>query len=36
VTDAGTKVGMVNVNGTTSQVWYHTWHGAFIQAREIP
>lgn len=23
--------GMLSVHGTTGQVWYHTWHGAFIQ-----
>ena len=23
--------GMLSVHGTTGQVWYHTWHGPFIQ-----
>ena len=23
--------GMLSVHGTTGQVWYHTWHGEFIQ-----
>jgi hypothetical protein len=23
--------GMLSVNGSTGQVWYHTWHGEFIQ-----
>jgi len=23
--------GMLSVHGATGQVWYHTWHGAFIQ-----
>lgn len=27
--------GMLSVNGYTGQVWYHTWHGAFIQMREL-
>lgn len=27
----GTKYGMLSVNGSTGQVWYHTWHGNFIQ-----
>jgi hypothetical protein len=27
----GTPYGMLSVNGYTGQVWYHTWHGAFIQ-----
>jgi hypothetical protein len=32
-TTGGTVNGMLSVNATTGQVWYHTWHGAFI-ARE--
>jgi hypothetical protein len=31
----GAKYGMLSVNGTTSQVWYHTWHGGFLQSREL-
>jgi hypothetical protein len=27
----GTPYGMLSINGYTGQVWYHTWHGAFIQ-----
>jgi hypothetical protein len=27
----GKVYGMLSVNGYTGQVWYHTWHGAFIQ-----
>jgi len=23
--------GMLSVHGSTGQVWYHTWHGAFVQ-----
>ena len=30
VDKAGKTVGMLSVNGYTGQVWYHTWHGAFI------
>lgn len=26
----GKIVGMLSVNGYTGQVWYHTWHGAFV------
>lgn len=26
--------GMLSVNATTGQVWYHTWHGEFIQMLE--
>jgi hypothetical protein len=32
---AGNTYGMLSVNGYTGQVWYHTWHGAFIQAVEL-
>ncbi|MEM0202754.1 MAG: hypothetical protein QXR83_02195 [Archaeoglobaceae archaeon] len=27
--------GMLSVNGYTGQVWYHTWHGTFIQEIEL-
>jgi hypothetical protein len=27
----GTTYGMLSVNGYTGQIWFHTWHGAFIQ-----
>ncbi|MFI1164623.1 hypothetical protein ACH4UM_13585 [Streptomyces sp. NPDC020801] len=30
----GHVVGMLSVNATTGEVWYHTWHGRFIQMRE--
>ena len=23
--------GMLSVHGNTGQVWYHTWHGSFVQ-----
>lgn len=29
-------VGMLSVNARTGQVWYHTWHGRFIQMQEHP
>jgi hypothetical protein len=25
---------MLSVRGTTGQVWYHTWHGPFVQMIE--
>jgi len=28
----GQVAGMLSVNGTTGEVWYHTWHGDFVQA----
>lgn len=30
----GEDVGMLSVNGYGGQVWYHTWHGAFVQEQE--
>ena len=26
--------GMLSVNGTTGQVWYHSWHGDFLDMTE--
>jgi len=31
----GLLFGMLSVNGVTGVVWYHSWHGAFVQSREI-
>jgi hypothetical protein len=31
----GANYGMMSVNGYTGQVWYHTWHGAFIQEMDV-
>lgn len=28
------EFGMLSVNGYSGQVWYHTWHGAFIASSE--
>ena len=30
----GAPVGMLSVHASSGQIWYHTWHGAFIQERE--
>ena len=30
----GEIAGMLSVHGSTGQVWYHTWHGAFVQMIE--
>ncbi len=27
--------GMLSVNGSSGQVWFHSWHGNFIQSREL-
>jgi hypothetical protein len=35
VLSAGEGYGMLSVNGYTGQVWYHNWHGTFIQELEI-
>jgi urease beta subunit len=31
----GQITGMLSVNGYSGQVWFHTWHGAFVQARDF-
>ncbi len=31
----GQVKGMLSVNGYTGQVWYHRWHGDFIQMQEL-
>ena len=31
----GKIAGMLSVNGYTGQVWYHSWHGAFVQEIEF-
>lgn len=31
----GKVTGMLSVNGYTGQVWYHTWHGPFIQTKDL-
>ncbi|WP_372594698.1 hypothetical protein [Actinotalea sp.] len=28
--------GMLSVNATTGDVWYHSWHGAFVRMSEEP
>jgi hypothetical protein len=35
VLNAGNQYGMLSVNGYTGQVWYHNWHGTFIQQIEL-
>jgi hypothetical protein len=34
VTKDGKVSGMLSVNATTGQVWYHWWHGAFVGMSE--
>jgi hypothetical protein len=34
VTKDGEISGMLSVNGFTGQVWYHNWHGTFIDMQE--
>jgi len=31
----GETFGMLSVNAYTGQVWYHSWHGRFIQEKEL-
>lgn len=35
IVKGGKIYGMLSVNGYTGEVWYHSWHGAFIQMREF-
>ena len=35
VTKDGEIHGMLSVNSYTEAVWYHNWHGAYIQSREM-
>jgi hypothetical protein len=35
VLKGGNPFGMLSVNGYTGQVWYHSWHGAYIQTVEV-
>ncbi len=35
VLNNGTTYGMLSVNSFTGQVWYHTWHGAFVQEQVV-
>ena len=34
VESGGTPVSMLSVNAYTGQVWYHTWHGTFVEMSE--
>ena len=36
VLSGGKTFGMLSVNGYSGQVWYHSWHGAYIQTVAIP
>ena len=31
----GKTAGMLSINGLNGQVWFHTWHGAFISEKEL-
>jgi hypothetical protein len=31
----GRLVGMLSVNGHSGQVWYHSWHGSFIEVQDL-
>jgi hypothetical protein len=35
VVNGTTPYGMLSVNGYSGQVWFHTWHGAFIQELDV-
>jgi len=36
VLSGGKTFGMLSVNGYSGQVWYHSWHGVYIQIVAIP
>ena len=31
----GRIAGMLSVHGSTGQAWFHSWHGNFVQVREV-
>ncbi len=35
VLNAGTTYGMLSVNAYSGQVWYHSWHGTFVQELQV-
>jgi hypothetical protein len=35
VTQDDAIIGMLSVNGQTGEVWYHNWHGTYIQSLEM-
>jgi len=36
VLSGGKTFGMLSVNGYSGQVWYHSWHGTYIQTATLP
>ena len=35
IVNGTTPYGMLSVNGYSGQIWYHTWHGAFVQELQV-
>ena len=35
VSRVGHPVGMLSVNASTGAVWYHAWHGTFLQKKDL-
>jgi hypothetical protein len=33
--NGSTPYGMLSVNGFSGQVWFHTWHGAFVKELQV-
>ena len=31
----GQLAGMLSINGYSGQVWYHSWHGSFVQVKDF-
>jgi hypothetical protein len=32
---SGQIAGMLSINGSSGQTWFHSWHGDFLQSREL-
>jgi hypothetical protein len=35
ILNGGTTYGMLSINGFSGQVWFHTWHGTFVQELQV-
>ena len=35
ILNGGTTYGMLSINGYSGQVWFHTWHGTFVQELQV-
>jgi hypothetical protein len=35
ILNGGTTYGLLSINGYSGQVWFHTWHGTFVQELQV-